>query len=180
MNKVLKSAAAILIAVSMSTISAPAMAAESAPQQILVGTQPVSDNPSEVPAFLGGDLHGLTTQTLSVDGYGDIVATIDNDSGEITGTYPDGSTKTITAKDGAQALQAQLNDATPEQVSNLQASMQERVTKEQVCPYVVGLVGAGHSFAWGQVLAMAAVNPGIALLAALGEGAFWVWVSTHC
>lgn len=180
MRKLPKSAAAILIAVSMSTISVPAMAAESAPQQTLTGTQPVSGNPSETPAFLGGELHGLTTQTLSVDGYGDIVATIDNDSGEITGTYPDGSTKTITAKDAAQALQTHLNEATPEQIANLQASMQERVTKEQVCPYIVGLVGTGHAFAWGQVLAMAAVNPAIALLAALGEGVFWVWVSTHC
>ncbi|WP_151550195.1 MULTISPECIES: hypothetical protein [Corynebacterium] len=170
----------MLVAASMFTTPAPAMAAESAPQQVLTGTQPVSDNPSEIPAFLGGELHGLTTQTLSVDGYGDIVATIDNDSGEITGTYPDGSTKTITARAAAQALQARLSDATPEQTANLQASMQERVTKEQVCPYLVGLVGSGHAYAWGQVLAMAAVNPAIALLAALGEGAFWVWVSTHC
>ncbi len=176
----LKAVAAISIAVSMYTVPAQAMAAESSPQQTLAGTQPVSDNLSETPAFLGGELHGLTTQTLSVDGYGDIVATIDNDSGEITGTYPDGSTKTITAVDGARVLQDRLSDGTPEQIANLQVSMQSRISKAQVCPYVVGLVGTGHAFAWGQVLALAAVNPAIALLAALGEGAFWVWVSTHC
>lgn len=58
--------------------------------------------------------------------------------------------------------------------------MEERVSKEEVCPYVVSLVGAGHTAAWGEVLALAAVNPGVAFLALAGETAFWTWVSTHC
>ncbi|HAT1133112.1 hypothetical protein ACL1CN_13980 [Corynebacterium striatum] len=98
----------------------------------------------------------------------------------MTTTYPDGSTKTITAEESAQALRARLNEASPEQIAGLQASMEERISKEQVCPYVVGLVGAGHTAAWGKVLALAAVNPVIAGLALAGETVFWTWVSTHC
>ncbi|MFS0254537.1 hypothetical protein ACL1C9_12870, partial [Corynebacterium striatum] len=109
-----------------------------------------------------------------------VTATINNDTGEVTTTYPDGSTKTITAEESAQALRARLNEASPEQIAGLQASMEERISKEQVCPYVVGLVGAGHTAAWGKVLALAAVNPVIAGLALAGETVFWTWVSTHC
>ena len=120
--------------------------------------------------------HGLTTQTLSVNGYGDVTATINNDTGEITTTYPDGSTKTTTVEEGAKALQARFDEATPEQQARLRASMEERSSKKQVCPYVVGLVGAAHAEAWSKVLALAIVNPVIAGLALLGETAFWVWV----
>ncbi|MFR9971615.1 hypothetical protein ACL1HL_13580 [Corynebacterium striatum] len=155
------------------------MAVQAPPSQTFTETRAVSQNPAETPAFLGGELHGLTTQTLSVDEYGEVTATINNDTGEVTTTYPDGSTKTITAEESAQALRARLNEASPEQIAGLQASMEERISKEQVCPYVVGLVGAGHTAAWGKVLALAAVNPVIAGLALAGETVFWTWVSTH-
>ncbi|WP_459587407.1 hypothetical protein [Corynebacterium camporealensis] len=87
---------------------------------------------------------------MSIDSHGDITATINNDTGEVTSTYPDGSIKTVTVEESAQALQNLLNEATPEQVASLQASMEARISKEQVCPYVVGLVGAGHAAAWGK------------------------------
>ncbi|MBK4149274.1 hypothetical protein [Corynebacterium macginleyi] len=180
MHKVAKGLAAAFIAVSMATVQAPAMAVQAAPSQTFTGTRAVSQSPDETPAFLGGNLHGLTAQTLSVNGYGDVTATINNDTGEITTTYPDGSTKTTTVEEGAKALQARFDEATPEQQAKLRASMEERISKEQVCPYVVDLVGAGHAEAWSKVLALAAVNPVIAGLALLGETAFWVWVGTHC
>lgn len=180
MHKVAKGLAAAFIAVSMSTAQTPAMAVQAPPSQTFTETRAVSQNPAETPAFLGGELHGLTTQTLSVDEYGEVTATINNDTGEVTTTYPDGSAKTITAEESAQALRARLNEASPEQIAGLQASMEERISKEQVCPYVVGLVGAGHTAAWGKVLALAAVNPVIAGLALAGETVFWTWVSTHC
>ncbi|ERS42709.1 MULTISPECIES: hypothetical protein [Corynebacterium] len=180
MHKVAKGLAAAFIAVSMSTAQTPAMAVQAPPSQTFTETRAVSQNPAETPAFLGGELHGLTTQTLSVDEYGEVTATINNDTGEVTTTYPDGSAKTITAEESAQALRARLNEASPEQIAGLQASMEERISKEQVRPYVVGLVGAGHAASWGKVLALAAVNPAIAGLAFAGETVFWTWVSTHC
>ncbi|AKE39580.1 hypothetical protein [Corynebacterium camporealensis] len=180
MHTAAKSLAAAIIALSISLTQTPAIAVQAPPSQTLTGTRPVSQTPSEIPAFLGGELHGLTTQTLSIDSHGDITATINNDTGEVTSTYPDGSIKTVTVEESAQALQNLLNEATPEQVASLQASMEARISKEQVCPYVVGLVGAGHAAAWGKVLALAAVNPAIAVLALAGESIFWTWVSTHC
>ena len=72
-------------------------------------------------------------------------------------------------------LQARLRSASPDQIVQLQASMEDRVTTS-----IVGLVGTGHMYAWGQVLTVASVHPAIGLVAALGEAAFWIWVSTHC
>lgn len=180
MYKATKVLTAAFLVVSTCLLPVPAMSAQAAPSQTFMGTRAVSQDPLDTPAFLGGQLHGLTTQTLLINGYGEVTATINNDTGEITSTYPDGSTRTFSAEESAQDLQARFSEATPEQRDKLQASMEERISKEQVCPYVVSLVGAGHSALWGEVLLMASANPAIAVLAFLGENVFWTWVGTHC
>lgn len=180
MNKVTRNVVAAFFSCYMCTLQVPAMAVETASPATFVGTRPVRQEPAETPAFIGGRLHGFTTQVLYVEGYGKVTATINNDTGEIRSTYPDGSTKTTTAEESVQALQTLLDEASPERRDDLQASMDDRISKEQVCPYVVGLVGEAHTALWLEVLKMAAVNPAIATLTGLGASVFWIWVSTHC
>lgn len=136
--------------------------------------------PDQTPAIAGGELHGTTTQKADVEGYGTIVVTINNDTGDITEKHPDGSIQRTNITERARQLESVLKDATPQQQAELQASQESRISKEDVCPYLVTAVGTAHAMSWGKVLALAAVNPAIAALAALGEAFFWTWVGSHC
>lgn len=168
-----KPLAAVGLALSMSL--SPALASATVPT---AGASTLS--PSQTPAFMGGRLHGSTTQTQFIEGYGRITATINNDTGQVTTVHPDGSVTKTNIEVLAKDLQARLKDATPQQIAMVKATAQSRVSKEDVCPYLVTAVGTIHGFTWAEVLSMAAVNPAIAGIAALGEAFFWTWVGSHC
>lgn len=121
-----------------------------------------------------------TTQTVYVYGYGKVTSSYDESTGIITTTLPDGSVTQQKIEDIARALQTQLANATPEQRAMLVISAQDRISKADVCPYLVTAFGTLHTLSWAEVLTLAAVNPAVAALAALGEGLFWTWVGTHC
>lgn len=131
------------------------------------------------PIFLGGETGGETTESANVEGIGEITATIDNETGEITTTYPDGSVETISAGDAAKevhTLETQNRTATPNNLTAQTAGLDPH----KVCPYVVSVIGTGAGLSLGAVLAAIGINPIAGVIAAMGHGAFMTYVSNNC
>ena len=161
-------------------VSTATVGKEATPQDV---TSVVSK--ADTPKVLGGEKGGFTEETLTVPNQGTLKASINNDTGNVTATYPSGEVSHTSLTEIAQQLQAAIqSDAFNEQGTQYGLKMPHisvpHVSKEDVCPYVVSAVGAVHQLSWAEVLSLAAVHPAIAVLAALRETAFWTWVGTHC
>ncbi|OLT54290.1 hypothetical protein BJF89_17100 [Corynebacterium sp. CNJ-954] len=151
----------------------------SAQESLIAPPTATADQQETLPAALGGSQHGTTEQTLDIQGYGAITATLNNDTGLLTTTLPDGSTRTTSFEDAATSLQDALDNPPADATSEISA-VNLKFSKKDICPYVVSAVGTVHAGSWAAVLALAAVNPAVAALATLGEGFFWTWVGSHC
>lgn len=161
-------------------------------------TAPLTDTipPEKLPAVVGGKLQGEVSQTITVSGEGEVTVSFNRDTGDIKEKHPDGRVKEIKGTDFLKNLKQTIENApedkrkqlakflqSPTAASSLQQSFSTEVpavSKEQICPYVVGLIGYGHGALWQHALSMTAINPAFAFALGLGEAAFWIWVSTHC
>lgn len=139
----------------------------------------------EVPAFASGNKHGIVTDSITIDGNGKYSVVADLDSGEFTITNPDGTVTTTNGNDVAAQAQSFLERGVSEgkivgSISAEPGGYQTMGLKEDVCPYLVGAIGAGHQAAWRAALSLVTVNVAIAAVVSLGYWAFWIWVSTNC
>lgn len=137
-------------------------------------------DPRELPAFAGGRKHGVVTATETVPDLGTFSVEFDCDTGEVTITNPDGSVTTRHAAELATEFQSMAKNGIPKDLPTSSPPISTQVSKSDVCPYFVSLVGTSHALVWARALALIAVNPAIGVLVALGQGAFYTWVSTHC
>lgn len=48
------------------------------------------------------------------------------------------------------------------------------------CTWAIYAVSIIHSAGWAGLLAAAAVNPALAFIVLMGQGAFWTWLGTNC
>lgn len=128
---------------------------------------------------LSGSSH---SESLVVqDENGDYRVDVDRGARTITVTNPDGATIKFgpdsSIWNGAANSMA-ISSATS--TSSVNAVSTFSVSKSDVCPYIVSAVGTIHGMTWAAALALAAVNPAIAILVGLGQGFFWTWVASHC
>ncbi|MFD0704585.1 hypothetical protein ACFQY8_02320 [Alloscardovia venturai] len=161
----------IITVIALSMMCLPAHATED-----LIDSVPAE----QIPAALGGKLHGVKIEKETVKGYGTILVTLNYDTGKMLVRRFDGSIYRTNIVDVVNKAAETLKNATPEQQRYVEALSEERISAHDVCPYLVGVIGAAHGLAWGKVLALAAVHPAIAVLEALGESVFWTWVGSHC
>lgn len=147
-------------------------------------------DPSRIPAFAGGQLTGVVSETIDVESDGQYSVEADLTTGEFTIARPDGTTVvehggTIVSR--IAELLAEGPDGEPKEgpaVRSLGTGKQDEIVlrdlKSDVCPYLVGAIGGGHAAAWRAALALVPVNPAVGVIVGLGYGAFWIWVSTNC
>ncbi|CRH90213.1 Uncharacterised protein [Chlamydia trachomatis] len=140
----------------------------------------ITDNPSQIPAFAGGDLKGIKTSSVTIPNKGTVTVTINYETGTVIASNYDGTIKVFSGEELVSQLSNTMKNLDDEQRSYLLASAQSRISKSDVCPYLVSAIGTLHASTWQYALALVGVNPAIAVLVALGEGFFWTWVSTHC
>lgn len=147
-------------------------------------------DPSKVPAFAGGKLTGIVTETIEVESDGQYSIEADLGTGEFTISRPDGTT--VVEQGGAivnriTELLVEGPDREPAKgpaIRSLGTGDEDGIVlkdlKSDVCPYLVGAIGGGHAAAWRAALALVPVNPAVGVIVGLGYGAFWIWVSTNC
>lgn len=93
----------------------------SAQESLIAPPSATADQQETLPAALGGSQHGTTEQTLDIQGYGAITATLNNDTGLLTTTLPDGSTRTTSFEEAAASLQDALDNPPANATSEISA-----------------------------------------------------------
>ncbi|WP_156844897.1 hypothetical protein [Corynebacterium maris] len=132
----------------------------------------------EAPIFLGGNEGGETAQSAYIEGIGEVWATINNETGIITTTYPDGRVEEITAGEVAVQLHALSTESQPVDLDGI--LLQANLDPFEICPYVVSIIGTGGTLSLGAVLAAIGINPLAGVLLTLGQAGFMTWVANNC
>lgn len=174
---ILAAGCALAVATPLAASAAPAVSSPS--PTTLVSSDAASIE--SLPAFAGGKLTGTVSETEMIEGFGKVAVTMDYSTGDGSITLPDGTTQTFTGEDliaGAKAIDESSIDTI--QASSVQTYGLTPGQSEQVCAQLTQWLGAGHTALWTAALSLMGVNPLIGVLVALGQGAFFAWVSTNC
>ncbi len=150
--------------------------------------------PDEIRAFLEENgLDEIEIVHQFVEGIGATTTTYDFINRRIDVQLPDSSMSISfdqlpnIASNGAEALASGAVVETDNSVQTVtapatsgHAPISTMISKSDVCPYLVTVIGYGHDAVWAYALSIAGVNPAIGVLVGLGGAAFWAWVSSHC
>lgn len=182
----------IILFLTRAPLGANAVALERGP--MVVGemlAEPILE-PEDVRKYLKeNNLNEIETESRYIEGIGLVTTVYDYIDQTITlhtmesiQTVSFGDLDTVVTR-GLEAIESGLVEvhSNTVQIINQARTISDRAPAslaQQVCPYLVGLIGYGHGALWHHALVLAGVNPAIALLIGLGEAAFWIWVSTHC
>ena len=113
----------------------------------------------QIPAALGGKLHGVKIEKETVKGYGTILVTLNYDTGKMIVRRFDGSIYRTNIVDVVNKAAETLKNATPEQQRYVEALSEDRISAHDVCPYLVGVIGTAHGLAWGESISSCSSTP---------------------
>lgn len=139
---------------------------------------------SELPASLGGNLHGRKTESIDIEGKGTLQATVDYDNGTFQIIDFDGTVQEIPLQQAVEQMARQLEGMSEEQLqemSNLADTPQlSRSSNSTLCKVATDAAKLIQSGAISAALKLIGKYPILGAVIKLGNSAFFAWIKSHC
>ena len=139
---------------------------------------------SELPASLGGNLHGRKTESIDIEGKGTLQATADYENGTFQIIDFDGTVQEIPLQQAVEQMARQLEGMSEEQLqemANLADTPQlSRSSNSTLCKVATDAAKLIQSGAISAALKLIGKHPILGAVIKLGNSAFFAWIKSHC